>query len=70
MDHKRLKPWGKVHLHKSGRSTGLDFQQLNLCPHLAIIRNAADPPVLAPGVFEKAALEPKPGLFETVRLSD
>ena len=65
-----LQPASESHLREMRRSIGMVFQQFNLFPHLTVVRNVADPPMLALGIPKEESRKRALELIEMVGLTD
>jgi len=66
----RLVPADEAHLRKMRRNIGMVFQQFNLFPHMSVLRNVAEPPVISMGVERRAAEKKAKELLGLVGLAD
>lgn len=65
-----LVPASTAHLRKMRQKLGMVFQSFNLFPHLTVLQNCAEPPVLALGVKREEARKRAQELLEMVGMSD
>ena len=59
-----------AHLRKMRRKLGMVFQSFNLFPHLTVLQNCAEPPMLALGVGRNEARNRALELLDMVGMSD
>lgn len=66
----RLVPASTAHLGKMRRKLGMVFQSFNLFPHLTVLQNCAEPPMMALGVAPDEARKRAQELLQMVGMGD